>query len=344
MSDWLKRREHGTTLGIRFVVMLCNLFGRRIARGFVRILMVYYVALDRRARQASRRFLEQVLDRPVRFRDVLRHLTTFGLVTLDRVFFLQGRRELFEVEAEGSTLLDELTVEKRGALLLGAHVGSFEAMRARGSTRGHDIHVLAYLDNARKINAVLAGIDPAMSARVVSLGTVDSMIRAKALLEDGAILAMLGDRVGLSDKAVDVDFLGERAPLPTGPYLLASVLRCPVYLVFSVHLGGNAYRVWCEPFADRVELPRADREGALRRYAQRYADRLAFVAREYPFNWFNVYDFWNPTTEPPALESKAHRVAGPRDKNYSAASRSHESADSTTNAANRATDGTRSGA
>lgn len=296
MSDsgttWLGRREHGTILGIRFVLMLCDLLGRKVARGFVRILMLYYTALDRRARAASRGFLERVLGRPVRFRDVLRHLTTFGLVTLDRIFFLRGRRELFEVSARGSEHLDALTASRSGAILLGAHVGSFEALRARGSSRGHDIHILAYLDNAKKINTVLAELDPEMQARVIELGGIDAILRAKEVVESGGLIAMLGDRTGLNEKSVRVPFLGGEAAFPTGPFLLASALRCPVYLVFGVYLEGASYQLWCERFVDRVELPRKDREAALEALVRRYAVRLEEVARTHPYNWFNLFDFW----------------------------------------------------
>ena len=217
--------------------------------------------------------------------------------------------ELFEVVARGSEHLDALTASREGAILLGAHVGSFEAMRARGSSRGHDIHVLAYLDNAKKINTVLAEIDPAMQARVIELGGVDAILRAKEVVEAGGLVAMLGDRVGLNDKTLTVPFLGGEAPFPTGPFLLASALRCPVYLVFGVYLEGARYQLWCERFSDRVELPRASREAALRGYVERYAARLEEVARAHPFNWFNLYDFWSA---PPTRDGQ---VAGPESVN-----------------------------
>lgn len=315
-TTWLSRRESGTTLGIRFVVGLASALGRRAARGFVRFLMLYYVAFDANARRASRSFLDVALGRKARFREVLTHLTTFGLVTLDRIFFLQGRRDLFSIEAKGSEHLDALTRDRRGALLLGAHLGSFESLRARGSERGHDLHVLAYFENAKKINDVLAAIDPEMQSRVIGLGTVDAMLRAREVVEAGGMLAMLGDRVGLADKTIAVEFLGRQASFPTGPFLLASILRCPVYLVFGVYLGENRYRLSCEPFAERIDLPRRDREAALRSYIERYADAVAAIALEHPMNWFNLYDFWARPTPAPEASPPAPHVADDRGVGY----------------------------
>jgi predicted LPLAT superfamily acyltransferase len=294
-AAWLANEERGTLRGIRFLVGLCNLAGRRVARAFVRVLMVYYTLFAQQGRRASQAFLREALGRRAGLRDAYRHLCTFGLVTLDRVFLLQGKRELFQLTPHGTEHLDRLTADKRGALLLGAHVGSFEVMRARAGGRGHDIRVLAYLANAQKITQVFAALSPEMQARVIPLGGMDALIRAKDALDQGAMLAMLGDRTGLNDKTAHAEFMGKQAPFPTGPFLLAAALHCPVLLVFGIYLGGNRYELFCEPFAERIVLPRKDRQGALQGYVQAYARSLERVARKYPYNWFNLYDFWEPT-------------------------------------------------
>jgi predicted LPLAT superfamily acyltransferase len=293
-AAWLANKERGSITAIRFVVGLCNLAGRGAARAFVSVLMVYYTLFAKQGRRSSQAFLSRVFGRRAGWFEAYRHLRTFGLVTLDRVFLLQGKRELFQLQVHGSEHLDQLSAQKRGALLLGAHMGSFEIMRARGGGRGVDIRVLAYLGNAQKISQVFAALSPEMQARIIPLGNIDALIKAKEALDKGALLAMLGDRTGLNDKTTSVQFMGEAAPLPSGPFLLASTLKCPVLLVFGIYLGGNRYEVRCEPFAQRVELPRGDREAALARYAQAYATRLEEIARAHPYNWFNLYNFWNP--------------------------------------------------
>ena len=88
------------------------------------------------------------------------------------------------------------------------------------------------------------------------------------------------------------EFCGAEAAFPTGPFLLASALKCPVYLVFGLYFEPNRYELFCEPFADRIELPRAARAEALRAVVQRYAERLEHYARQAPDNWFNFHDFW----------------------------------------------------
>jgi predicted LPLAT superfamily acyltransferase len=90
--------------------------------------------------------------------------------------------------------------------------------------------------------------------------------------------------------------LGEPARFPAGPFIIASLLQCPVYLVFGLFHRPNRYDLYCEPFAERVQLPRKTRQQALTTYAQKFADRLEHYCRLGPYNWFNFYDFWSSET------------------------------------------------
>lgn len=47
-----------------------------------------------------------------------------------------------------------------------------------------------------------------------------------------------------------------------------------------------------EKLADRVTLPRASRNDAIRRYALDFAERLQREVIHSPLEWFNFYDFW----------------------------------------------------
>ena len=119
------------------------------------------------------------------------------------------------------------------------------------------------------------------------------MLRARDMVERGELLALLADRVSEGERAVAVDFLGAKARFPVGPFFLASVLRCPVYLTFGLYREPNRYELYCEPFAERVVLPRRERDRAVVEYVQRYAERLEHFCRLAPDNWFNFYDFWD---------------------------------------------------
>jgi len=117
-------------------------------------------------------------------------------------------------------------------------------------------------------------------------------LQLKAAIESGGLVALLGDRVGMNEKDIAVPFFGRPARFATGALLLASVLKVPVYLVFGLHHPPNRYELYCEPFAERIELPRGRRDKALEEYVARYAARVEEFARRAPNNWFNFFDFW----------------------------------------------------
>ncbi len=292
--------ELGTVLGIRFVVALATLFGRRLAGAFLAVLATYYALASGRVRRASRTFLRRA-GADASLPSVVRHVRFFARVALDRFFFLRGRFGPFAVERVGHEHIMRLARDKRGALLLGSHLGSFEAMRAVAADYDVPLNVVADFANAERVNGVLAQLAPNHGVRLIALDPTraDSALAIRDCIQRGELVAILGDRtVAVAPQAkaasrnVTVDFLGAPAELPMGPYLLAHVLDCPVYLVFCLFEEPNRYVLHCEPFADSIRLARSDRAASAQEHAQRYADRLAHYARLAPYNWFNFYDFW----------------------------------------------------
>lgn len=292
-QGWLDVAEKGSVFGIRVFVWFVTVFGRPAGRAVLAVVMLYYAVFGRTARRASRTFLEH-LDIVPTFSRVYQHLLRFGQVTLDRVFFVRGDIHLFDIERNGSHHLESRLANNEGAILLGAHMGSFEAMRARAERADFPINVIGNFRNARMINAVLRSLNPDAHVRFMDLagGRLDVLLDAKERVDRGEFVALLGDRVTKGDRSAVVDFLGAKARFPTGPYLLAATLKCPIYLTVGVYRGGNRYTFFCEEFAEQVKLPRKGKEEALAAYAQQYADRIAEKCRMAPENWFNFYDFW----------------------------------------------------
>lgn len=291
---WLTRAERGTVGAIRFVFWLARLLGRGAARQFMLVVAAQYLVTDKAARRASRAWLSTIYGRPARLSEVFRHILCFARVTLDRVFLLLGQSERFQIHRNGNHYLHELKQRGSGAILVGAHLGSFEALRVSGQDEQFPINIVGHFENARMINALLERLNPEIAARVLHVGSdpVGFATSVSECLARGEMVAILADRVGLNDKHVVVDFFGRPARFPTGPFLLAALLKRPVYLVFGLFFEPNRYELFCEPFAEQLVVPRKERAAALQAVVQRYATRLEHYARMAPDNWFNFYDVW----------------------------------------------------
>jgi predicted LPLAT superfamily acyltransferase len=225
---------------------------------------------------------------------VFRHFCTFAEVALDRLLIASGKRTPFEVTSTGRANLTALVQQKRGAILIGAHLGSFEALRLGASSQSLPINIVVNFSNAQRMQGVLDRLDPTGTTRFISVvgAPHQFVLQIRECIERGELVAILADRIGPDARASEVDFLGARAQFASGPFILAAVLRCPVYLTFGLYGGKNRYDLHCEHFADAIDLPRKGRAQALTATVQRYADRLeSYVARA-PYNWFNFFDFW----------------------------------------------------
>ena len=291
-SNWLDVAERGSARGMWLMVAVGRVLGRRVARLLVRPIVLYFVAFAPAARRASRDYLAR-LGLPHGLGAVLAHCRRFANCTLDRLFWALGETARFEVTSTGVEHLDGLVAARRGALLVGAHLGSFEAMRGMASRQSIPLNIVGYFKNARLINGVLARLNPGTMTRVLDVEPgVDFVLRLKERIEAGELVALLADRVGVGERVVEAELFGGRVRLPAGPYWLAATLGCPVYLTFGLYHEPNRYALYCEPFAERIELPRGAREEGARRYAQQFAERLEHYCRLAPDNWFNFYDFW----------------------------------------------------
>ena len=269
------------------MVWISLTFGRAASRVVLYGIAAYFVLFSPRARRASRDYLSRALNRRAAWADGFRHVFSFASTIHDRIYLLNDRFDLFDIEVIGAEALHAALAKQPGALLIGAHLGSFEVLRAVGRGRaGLQVAMLMVEENARKLNATLAAINPAASQDIIPLGRMDSMLAA------GYLVGLLADR-GLGDDAtVDAEFLGKMAAFPVGPWRMAAMLRRPVFLMTGLYLGGKRYRIHFEPLADFSQTPREERDAAVRAAIQHYADRLTHFCRLAPYNWFNFFDFW----------------------------------------------------
>lgn len=299
-EEWAARPERSNRTMLRFMTWISLRLGRQPARCVLAGISLYFLIFAPAAKAASRDYLRRVLGREPGAADLFRHFHSFASTVHDRVFLLNGRFDLFELEVHGEDVIKAVLGAGRGAFLMGAHMGSFEVARAVGRRQpGLRVGMVMYEDNARKINAALAAINPAAGQEIIPLGQVDSMLRVQAALDDGMVLGVLGDRTLGGDTTLNVPFLGAEAAFPLGPMRLAAMLKRPVLFMSGLYLGGNRYAIHFERLADFSAVDRAQRSAAIEAAVAAYAGSLERHCRAAPFNWFNFFDFWRQKSPRP---------------------------------------------
>ncbi len=303
-ARWARADERGSRVALRLMAFIATTFGRRVARVVLHPIVWYFMVFARDSRHQSARYLGRALGRPARWTDVYRHLYCFASTVLDRVYLVRGPAQGLELTLHGAALMDEVVARQNGALLLGAHFGSFEALHAAGASRpGLRVAMAMFPDNARKIHGILQAIAPGFHLDIIAIGRASSTLAVRDWLDSGGLVGMLGDRhlreQGSRSGIAELRFLGRTARFSEGPLRLAMLLRRRVVFMAALYLGGNRYDIRFEPLADFSQPAgdRAEREQRLREALQAYVARLESLCRESPYNWFNFFDFWDEDAE-----------------------------------------------
>lgn len=295
---WSASRERSNLFTVRLMAWIAVHLGRPVARLLLHPIALYFLCFSPAPRRHSARYLARVLGRPPTWAERYRHFHRFASVVLDRVYFARRQMARFALRLDGVPALEALLARGRGAVLLGAHFGSFEALQAVGGEHRMSVAMVMYPHNARMIQRVLQAVAPGFELGIIPIGSADSTLAIRDWLDRGALVGLLADRLPPQAEPsrqgeIECAFLGRPARFATGPLRLAMLLRRPVVLMSATYLGGNRYHVRFEPLADFSEPPApALREARLREVQRAYVARLEALCREAPFNWFNFYDFW----------------------------------------------------
>lgn len=304
-SHWTAHRERSNRATLALMAWIAVRLGRGVARLVLHPITLYFLLLAPAARRHSGRYLERALGRRPTWADRYRHFHTFAATVLDRIYFVRGAMNRFDLQLHGAERVDESLAEGRGAFLLGAHVGSFEALHAVGDSRpGLRVAMVMYPDNARLIHGVLEAVAPGFHLDIIPIGRAGSTLAIRDWLDGGGLVGLLGDRyldgaegggAGGRGGLVQLPFLGRPAPFADGPMRLAQLLRRRVIFMVGLYRGGRRYDVHFEELAD-FRTPCADpaeRDRQLRQALQAYVARLEALVHEAPYNWFNFHDFWD---------------------------------------------------
>lgn len=297
--------EIGSAWALRFGARAHRLVGRRVGLLLLWPVALYYYLRNGRARRASRLYLERVRAaqqaRRVRQakpapRSALRHMYEFALSLYDRFLVWTGALDRMEVQHTGSGEIFDLVREGRGALLLGAHLGSIDMLWFLSRRHQLVVNVVVFFGNAQRINAFLESLNPEAKVRVIDIdpGSVRAAFEIRACIQRGEIVVVLADRMapGKTARAAETNFLGHLAQFPLAPFQLAGMLGCPVLLALCVRRGDASYETVLAPLAEPERVARGERDKRAREILEKYVALLESYCLERPLQWFNFYDFW----------------------------------------------------
>lgn len=299
---WRERPEGGNRLCLMIIRWTILHAGRKVAWLCMFPTTAYFFLVRGEERRASRAWLLRVQAQQQGYLGVLKHIFTFAVTIVDRVLMLSGRDNALDIRVQGLDQFSRVLEKGRGCLLLGSHLGSFEAIRAlqHHAPPGSQFKVVMDRNQNSLMTRALEEIKPEISRTIIDArqpGPAIAIEVAQALSE-GATVTMLADRIFQDEAAAEVSFLQRPARLPMAPLGIASALDVDVFMVFGLYAGKGRYTVIFEPLPRPGPRPtsRNEKRLQLEQWVALYARRLEYYARRYPYNWFNFYDYWNTST------------------------------------------------
>lgn len=307
-QHWARQQEVKGLWGMRLMLWVWRLLGRKVFSLLLYPVVGIYWLTASRARKASQSWMTRVRNQLATHQqpaspklNSYQHFLRFGDAMLDKIASWRGELQLGRdvVFAPGAEEAFNVS-DPRGKLLLASHLGDVEVCRALAQLQGSKtINALVFSDNAQRFKQIMQEMAPQAGLNLLSVTDIgpDTAILLKEKLDRGEWIAIVGDRIAVNPqrdgewRVCWSPFMGQPAPFPQGPFILAAILRCPVNLIFALREQGQL-RIHCEPFADPLRLPRSDRQAALQHTIDRYAERLEFHALRSPLDWFNFFDFW----------------------------------------------------
>ncbi|HKW55193.1 MAG TPA: glycosyltransferase [Stellaceae bacterium] len=298
---WSGLGERGAYWGLRTVAAAYRVTGRWGCMALLLPIALYFHLTGVEQRRASRVFLRRAYaasgkGREPGWLDGLRHSLGFAWKAVDTFAAWVGGIDSAAVEVMDKAEIERVTASGRGIVLIVSHLGNTELSRATLDAATRDrITLLVHTRHAENYARLLRRFRPdaAINTLQVTEVTPATIIALQETVERGGWVAIAGDRTPVQggERTSRAQFLDHDAAFPQGPYVLAHLLGCPVYLMFCLREKGR-HRVYFERFAERIELPRRDKEAALAAHAQRYARRLESYCLRDPLQWYNFFDFW----------------------------------------------------
>ena len=293
-TKWTGRGK-GTKLGNRILVKLVSFTGPFPAHSIVLIAALRYTLFDKPAIKAIKIFRKNIGLKSTNFFQLHKHFCAFGFSLVDKFTLLATKKPSFKYTCINEDMIQNiLDTKRKGAILLSAHIGSWEIAGNLLTNRNRTPINAIILDN--EVDELKEVYKEALENREfniikVSANGLDLMLPVKKALENNEIICMAGDRV-LGDGSEKVSFFNKSANFPAGPFLIAAITKAPIIPVFIVKDRFNHYtfKAFDPIFFD--DVTRANRKQMIKDGMNKFISNIEEVVKKHPYQWFNFYDVW----------------------------------------------------
>ena len=290
-------KTQGWGTGIKIFLVLIKTFGYFPAYLLLIFVCAVYTAGNKSARAAIKDFRLR-LGLKTCVWDYYAHFFSFSVSLIHRIGLLVRKKNELKYSTANENYIEDEIAGGRGVILLSSHIGNWEIAGEILSGRlKAKINVLMVERDGEQMKKIYESVNKNRAVNIISIGEnpFETMIAVKTALENGEIVAALGDRY-IDENIAEVEFLGAKAKFPRGIFEIACITNTKIIPVFMTRKKLHFYEFRA---GEAIVIARFDklsnriqRKENIDRAVQDFANQIAGQARITPLQWYNFYKFW----------------------------------------------------
>lgn len=294
MSSW-EGKTRGGTVGYRIFIFFLQKVNIRFSYTILRFVAAYFWIFS--DKKPLLYFYQKRLayNKLSSYKAIYRNYVMMGECLLDKIVMMAGIKNKFTFDFDGEEHLHKLAKDKKGGILIGAHVGNWEIAGHLLKRIDTKVHVVMLDAEHQKIKDLLQDVLTEKQMSIIPIkNNFDHLYAIEEALKNGEFIALHGDRFLPGSKTISSIFLNEEAQFPSGPFYMASKFSAPVCYVSAIKEGRYHYHFHATkpeilPFPSKLKTRNQD----LKKMIEPYVTNLEKIVSESPNQWFNFYPFWS---------------------------------------------------
>ena len=287
-ADW-DGKSKGSLLGYKIFVFSIKRLGIRAAYLILFFVALYYFIFLKESNRAIFYYYRKRLKYSYLKSkwSTFKTYIVFGKTIIDKTAISAGLRDKFTYEFDGVEILKQLLIEKKGGVLISAHIGNFEIAEHFFGEIDLDCQInLVTVDQERSaIKEYMESVTKKSSIKFIYINDdMSHIFEINNALANNELVCFTGDRYFEGTKRLEAELLGEKAYFPAGPFMIASRLKVPVVYVYVMKEPKLHYHLYTR----LATVKNRDSQGLL----ENYIESLESMLKLYPLQWFNFFQFW----------------------------------------------------
>lgn len=277
----MELRQRGNSLGYKILLYAYNIFGYKFVVFLLNFVSLYYLFFTPSVKKSMKNYY---MCQGIKFSNKVyfAHIKTFAISILDR-FVARMKPNDIIFHTCNEDVIKEL---QDGGVVLFSHVGGWASAAYCLKDQLPPINIIMRESTQKEIHQIEKSYKRynESNVKIIDLneGALAANIKIANAIINKELIALMADRVVNEKQAIEVSFFNTRVKMNKNPFDLALRAKKPLAAIFVMKINNQEYDL----IFNFIKL------NTLEVMSQEYATLLEGILRQYPYQWYNFYDYF----------------------------------------------------